>query len=506
MATATAPRATRPTSLAAHPGVVRFAGAAGIAGIVGALLGAWLPRGPMSPLEGLVTMTLGLGVGLAGGYLTRSRWMMLVAPVAIAFAWEIARLGADGPTVDGFHLSTYGIMALVVGRGFTGVLAFLPLLVGVSYGSALARRRIGVPPRARGITLIIRRVGTGVATLAVVLLAIAVARPAGTDAITGPDGEVIPGSIAELTTVETGGKELGLMLRGQSTKSPVLLFLAGGPGGSELGAMRRHLEGLEESFVVATFDQRGTGKSYGALDPSETLTLEQAVTDAVNVTNYLRERFGQRQVYLVGNSWGTVLGVLAAQRRPELYSAFVGTGQMVSPRATDRIFYEDTLAWARAEGNSDLVDELTSIGPPPYERTLDYETALSYEHEVYPYDHSRNSEGEGGFSENLLVREYTLLEQVHALGAVLDTFSVLYPQIQGIDFRKQARTLEVPVYLVQGRHEAEGRARLVDEWFAALEAPRKVMQVLDTSGHRPLFEQPSEFVAFMDGTVLRETR
>jgi len=190
---------------------------------------------------------------------------------------------------------------------------------------------------------------------------------------------------------------------------------------------------------------------------------------------------------------------------PELYEAFVGVGQMVGQRATDRVFYRDTLAWARETGRDDLVARLTDVGPPPYATILPYETALSYEHEVDPYDHSPNSEGEGGFSENLLVEEYTLLEQVHALGAMMDTFSVLYPQLQEIDFRRDAAELEVPVYLVQGRHEADGRAVLANEWFEQLEAPAKTMVVLETSGHRPLFEQPARFHEVMTETVLAET-
>ena len=76
--------------------------------------------------------------------------------------------------------------------------------------------------------------------------------------------------------------------------------------------------------------------------------------------------------------------------------------------------------------------------------------------EVHPYDHSANSEGAGQMSENILVEEYTLLEQVHIFGGVLDVFAVLYPQLQDIDFRTQATSLEVPVYLAQGatRHRA----------------------------------------------------
>jgi len=332
-----------------------------------------------------------------------------------------------------------------------------------------------------------------------------IARPATTDPILGPDGQPLAGSIAELTRVEIGGHDLAMMIRGNSSDSPVLLFLAGGPGGTELGAMRRHLEALEQDFLVVTWDQRGTGKSYDQLDPTSTLTLDSAVSDTVEVTNYLRDRFGKDKVYLVGQSWGSTLGVLAVQQHPELYQAFVGVGQMVSQRETDRIFYRNTLAWARKTGKNDVVATLTDIGPPPYATILPYESALSYEHDVYPYDHSPNSEGEGGFSENFIVEEYTVLEQIHNLGAMMDTFSVLYPQLQRIDFREDATRLDVPVYLVQGRHEARGRAVLANEWFEQLEAPSKTMIVLDTSGHRPLFEQPEQFNEVMTDTVLAET-
>ena len=339
--------------------------------------------------------------------------------------------------------------------------------------------------------------------MALIAFAGLVARPASTDPVPGPDGKPLAGSIAELTRVDIGGHDLGLMIRGNSTDNPVLLFLAGGPGGSELGAMRRHLQVLEQDFVVVTWDQRGSGRSYSEVDPP--LTLQGAVSDTIEVTNYLRQRFDQDKVYLLGQSWGTILGVLAAHAQPGLYRAFIGTGQMVSPRETDRIIYRDTLAWARDSGNDAVVETLTRIGPPPFENVLDYEPALSHEHEVYPYDHSQNSEGVGGFSENIVVEEYSLVDKVHAFAGFLDTFSVLYPQLQDIDFRRDVTRLDIPVYLLQGRHEAAGRSQLADEWFSMLTAPDKQKSTLDTSGHRPLFEQPEEFAEIMTTVVLPQT-
>lgn len=479
----------------------------GLAALWGIVAGWWTPRSPLTTSTALWSMVISVAIGVGAGLVMRSRWAMLSTPLSFAVFFELARLGTDGPTVDAPAFSTYGVLALVVGRGFHGLVSLLPMLLGAAIGAGIARSLRGsgdatsTPPR-RPIGRYVRRgvaVLTGVGLLA---LAAGLARPARTDAITGPDGEVLEGSVAELLELDVNGYEQTVMIRGHSVDNPVLLFLAGGPGGSELGAMRRHLPDLEQDFTVATWDQRGTGHSYPSLDPTSTLSLDSIVDDTLAVTDYLRDRFGQETIYLAGQSWGSTLGVLAAQRAPEKYTAFIGIGQMVSQLATDRIFYDDTLAWARAGNNGDLADALVDIGPPPYARMLDYETALSYEHEVYPYDHTGNSEGDGGFSENFLVEEYALVDQVHLLGAFMDTFSVVYPQLQEIDFRETATEFEIPMYFVQGAHEAGGRAEVFDDWYPMVDAPAKDVVVFDTSGHRPLFEQPDEFVEYMVGTVL----
>ena len=474
----------------------------------GAIAGWWTPRGPLTTSQAIWSIVISLVVGAAAGLAMRSRWAMLATPIAFAAVVELVRMGIDGPTVDAPSISTYGILAFVVGRGFHALISLLPMVFGASLGAGAARtlNKSEAGHRSGRNWLLYSRRGIAVlAAVGLVAFSVALARPASTDAIVDANGDPIVGSIAELTTVEIGGHDLHMMIRGHSTDNPVLLFLAGGPGGSEMGAMRNHLPELEEHFTVVTWDQRGNGKSYDELDPTDTYTLDSVVDDTIAVTNHLRDRFGQDRIYLLGQSWGSTLGVLAVQQQPELYEAFIGAGQMVSQLETDTIFYQDTLAWAQATGNTGLASELLAIGPPPYERMLDYETALSSEHEVYPYDHSANSEGEGGFSENFLVSEYALIDQVHLLGAFVDTFSVLYPQLQNIDFRQDATDFDIPMFFVQGVNEADGRADVFADWYPMVNAPLKDLTVLDTSGHRPLFEQPDEFVDYMVDTVLAET-
>jgi proline iminopeptidase len=489
--------------------LVQLAVVVGIGALTGFALALVMPRGPMTTSQALTAMVAGVLAGVAAGFTMRSRWAMLLAPVTFVAAFELGRLGASGPMVDGIHLdSIYGIAAFVTGRGLTGVLVLLPMLAGVSYGVAAARRwpQTAAPARhARRLGLYLRRGVLALVTVAIVALAVLIARPATTDPIRGADGAVVPGSIAELTRVEIGGHKQALMIRGRSVDNPVLLFLAGGPGGSEIGTMRNRGELLERDFVVATWDERGAGKSAVEIDPTSTLTFEQMVSDTIAVTNYLRQRFDEQKIYLVGNSWGTLLGVLAAKQHPELYHAFVGSGQMVSTAATDRMFYEDTLAWAKRTGDNGLVSTLEKNGPPPYDNLWQYEPALSHEHDwnVYPGFDSVQDEIE--MPGNMFVEEYSLMEKLRTMGAFMDTFSVLYPQLSKVDFRRDVPTLKVPVYVVQGAHEARGRAVPARQWFSELRAPKKQLIVFGRSGHKALFEQPDRFHAVMTDTVLADT-
>lgn len=456
-----------------------------------ALLSALLtPRGPVTPAQAVGSMAAAFLVGLAAGLVMGSYWSLLATPLVSVAVFELARLNVTGPTVDAIQLgSTYGVIAFVLGRLVHGLLVISPLVLGAAYGVGFAAR-LGGPAAPMGA---FRWTVIALLTVSHFVVVFFFARTGTTAPIVGSDGHALPQGIAELVTVPIGGHDQALMIRGRSVENPVLLYLAGGPGGTDLGAMRADVS-LEQDFIVVVWEQRGAGKSYASLDPADTLTLQGMVADTIEVTNYLRGRFDAEKIYLVGNSWGTILGVLAVQGHPELYYAYVGTGQMVSPRETDIMFYEDTLAWAERTGDSKLVAALKQNGPPPYENLLAYEPAISHEHDWNPYpDLDRRNE----MPANLFVRENSLMDRINGLRAFLDVFSILYPQIQDIDFRKDAVSLQVPVYIVQGKYEARGRSVLAYEWFEKLSAPAKEMILFDHSGHRPLFEEPAAFAEVM---------
>ncbi len=486
-------------TLGAHPRRAKIGAAAAVVGTaVG--VGLVMPRGPMTSTESVIAFVLLSGVGVVAGILTRTRWCALLAPLVFAGVFELARLQTTGPTVDAIRLDTiYGVMAFVFGRGFDAVVLLFPLALGALWGAALARRLTGTAP-ARGLW--VRRTGTALSGAVALLLVVALLRPASTDPILGADGKALKGSIAELVTVPIGGHHQSLMLRGADANAPVLLFLEGGPGGTATGSMRYVGEGLEGDFVVATWDQRGTGGSADALEPTSTLTLDQMVADTIEVTEYLRDRFDKQAIYLVGSSWGTTLGVLAVQERPELYHAYIGTGQMVDQLETDKLMYADSLSYAERSGDAAFADRLREMGEPPYADTLAYTQALAANPEWLDYPRGEDYDRRAEYPTSLFVKEFTLTEQFRAAAGIFETFAVIYPDLQDVDFRISVPRLEVPVYVVEGAHEAPGRSTLAIEWFDTLEAPSKKLVVFEDSGHTPQIDEPGRFATFMRDVVL----
>lgn len=470
--------------------------------LAGLITGWLLPRGPVTTAAALTAMTALIAVGLGAGRLARTAWILPVAPVAFMVAFELVRIRVEGPTVDGIDLSgLYGIIALVGGRGIDALLLLLPLIVGCGWG-VLSGRPNNRSARTGGRKRHLTRLGLlAVATVAVIVLAAGLVRPASTPAIVGADGQQVAGSVAEIVDVPIGGHNQAMLLRGASSDAPVLLFLEGGPGGTGIGRIRNSGQDLEKDFVVAVWDQRGTGKSYDELEPTSTLTVEQMVNDTLEVTEYLRDRFDEQKIYLVGSSWGTILGTLAVQRSPELFHAYIGTGQMVDPFETDRLMYAESLRDASARGDYDTVTTLQNLGEPPYENTLDYPVAIASNPKLMNFQHGSDYSASSEYPASLFVGEYTLLEQLRGMAAIAETFNVLYPQLDGTDFRTDVPALQVPVYIVEGQHEAAGRETLAQQWYDLLAAPSKTHIRFENSGHTPPYDEPGHFASLMSDVL-----
>jgi pimeloyl-ACP methyl ester carboxylesterase len=328
-----------------------------------------------------------------------------------------------------------------------------------------------------------------------------------TPPITDSQGKPLPGSIATLERITLNGSQQWISVRGKDTKKPILLFLAGGPGGSQLATTRFALGGLEDHFVVVNWEQPGAGKSFDAVD-RVTITPERYIEDARALVTLLRERFGQEKVYVLGESWGSALGIMLVQRYPELFHAFIGTGQMVAFLENDEMCYNFALGWAREGGDAAKVEKLTRQGPPPY-----YGEDVAWQEAAFLMDTFNYMNANPAIADNgantfrdLAAPEYGLYDKVSWFRGVLETLGVVYPQLWSVDFRKQATKLDVPVYFLIGRHDINAPTVLTEQYFALLAAPHKEIVWFEHSGHTPWVSESDRFVQAMVDIVLAQTQ
>lgn len=169
-------------------------------------------------------------------------------------------------------------------------------------------------------------------------------------------GNPLAGSISEKVFINVNGVEQGMFIKSKDTSHPVLLYLHGGM--PDYFLTQRYPTGLENYFTVVWWEQRGSGISYSADIPTETITLKQMISDTLEVTNYLRHRFDKKKIYLMGHSGGTFIGIQAAAWAPELYYVYIGVAQVSDQLKSERLAYEYMLAQFKESGNLLMVRKL----------------------------------------------------------------------------------------------------------------------------------------------------
>lgn len=318
--------------------------------------------------------------------------------------------------------------------------------------------------------------------LSVATIAVAASQVyAATPPILGADGRPLPHSIAVMERVRLGGGEQWITIRGRDRGNPVLLYLGiGGPGAGGFPASAMTLAPLEEHFVVVNWDQPGTGKSYAAV-PISTLTVERFVADAYELAQILRARFHQEKIYVLGLSWGSILGTKLVHQHPELFYAYVGTGQMVNTVENDRMGYDLALTIAAKRGDAGAVGALQRYGPPPYVGEGMATKYAAYNNVLF--DHM------GSLRLELVLllapqfaREYGLIDKVNFARGLIESFAVVYPQLRDLDFTTEAARVDVPMYFLVGRQDVNAMASLVERYYTVLDAPHKELIWL-SSGH-----------------------
>jgi proline iminopeptidase len=306
--------------------------------------------------------------------------------------------------------------------------------------------------------------------------------------------------IDSLTSVRIGGIDQWVHVRGRNRHNPILLFIHGGPGQAFIPFSREFQAPWERHFTVVQWDQRGAGKTYASNDSDlqrRTMTVSRMQHDALEVVNYLRNRFARAKIVVMGVSWGSVLGLWLAHEHPDTIAAYVGVAQAIDMKATARTAYDDALQTARARRNLDAIRDLESLQPYP-SSTADLRKssiAQRWQTDLLGPPPDRRYLDMGRLLATLFsAPEYSLRDVYGFTRGQLLSLEVLIPEVSTVDLTSMGTDFRVPIFFFQGRYDPYTRPALVAKYAETITAPRHEVVWFEHAGHFPFFEERQRFL------------
>lgn len=276
-------------------------------------------------------------------------------------------------------------------------------------------------------------------------------------------------------------------VRSEAAGAPLLLYLHGGPGDAALPLVLKYNRPLERHFTVAVWEQRGAGKSYYPFAEGG-VTIETFLQDLSDLVQQLLRRFSQEKLYLVGHSWGSVLGLHFAARHPEWVRAYIGCGQVVNMRRSCRAAYEFALAHADAAATEKLRHIDCSYTGEAWLDDLLYVTRQVVLHQGSLYGRSNYTPLVTPF---LFSRYYSLPDLLRRQKGSLQSIRALWPALMETNFEGCTR-YEVPVVFLEGRHDHHVSSALAKDYFDTIESEKQFFW-FERSCHFPQWSESEKF-------------
>ncbi|MEH7523404.1 alpha/beta hydrolase [Bacillus sp. JJ1503] len=304
-------------------------------------------------------------------------------------------------------------------------------------------------------------------------------------------------SISTLQQIEINGTKLEVMIRGNNQSNPIIIFVHGGPGCSEIPYVRKYQDLLEKNFTIVHYDQRGSGKSYHFFEDYSNLTTDLHVDDLLELTDYITERLGQEKVLLIGHSFGTYIGMKAASKAPDKFSAYIGIGQVGDTVQSELDSLKYTINQAKLAGNMGDVKKLENL-----------KSSVENGEELTPRNLVRKYGGAARLINDnldyylgfLFGPEYNLLDVIRYVKGVSLSQGILIREERQQSITSMIDHLEVPCFFVMGQYDYMTSVNAAKAYFSKIEAPIKEFIIFDESAHYPQFEQKELFANWLNET------
>jgi proline iminopeptidase len=276
-------------------------------------------------------------------------------------------------------------------------------------------------------------------------------------------------------------------IKAASKTKPVLLFIHGGPSWPATPMNRKYNHDLAQDFIFVSWDQRNCGKSQ--TDTTVTLTPALYVEDAHQLTQFLQRTFHQRKIFVIGHSWGSLIGVMLVQQYPQDYAAYIGMSQFIHPGKSALLTRTYVQQQATVRHDTATLHALARI-------PLSESKGFGQVQDLFAFlaltgKYLSSSEVPNLPDPTQLYSDYRGLNWI---APVMRTLPPLFPYLNGAQTNLfQRPAFKLPVYFLVGKYDHNTEAALAHQYFAALRAPKKQLFEFVHSSHAPNWEEPTLF-------------
>ena len=304
--------------------------------------------------------------------------------------------------------------------------------------------------------------------------------------ITSADG------IQERRYVTIGGIQQWVTIRGQERNNPVLLLIHGGPG-SPYAPLSSWLLDWERHFTIVQWDQRGAGKTFqkNGVAGSGNLTLDRLADDGIELTEYLCTHLGKKKIIVIGSSTGTLVGLIMAHKRPNLFHAYVGTEQSspdsrgltyrLTTEASQKINDKKGLALLRAMGSDDVnwtrqqFEAMIKLAIRASKNVPDMVKDIMLPALLFSPD-------------------YTMRDIKDMQKGMEFSMDQLFNELMSFDIRSLGYDFRLPFFIFQGEGDIITPVAKAKEYFDHITAPHKEFVLIAHAGHLAEFCNPDQFL------------
>ena len=263
--------------------------------------------------------------------------------------------------------------------------------------------------------------------------------------------------------------------------------MLGGPGASFAG-LAPFFAPWERDFTLVHWDQPGAGFTF-ARSGSEPKSIAALARDGVRLAEIACARLGVRKLAVLALSGGTMVALNMVRERPDMFSAYVGSGQFVDWARQDTLSYTLLLERAESAGNTAMLAELTAIGPPPYADSATDAVKSKYAGAPTALEAAAFAElmpFAGAALQGVPPGAAYLapgLRWPEPLARSFAAYTALRSELVTFDARRLGTTFTVPMFFIQGTEDLFTITSEVEAYAGELTAPHvEVLRVAD-AGH-----------------------